>query len=219
MSVWFPNNNLDPGTKPWGRDVERKIKDLYDRTEDTASRQGNSAAGVQGSLQRMAEQIASLDRVVAELPIILTPAFMSTGSFAFTNTNLVTRATATITPPAGATFGLILGDVTLNAGSSTTPSSTQIINHQMNMSYPLAIGGTNDLIINRFPSLIMPNNAGTPVIVDSGGPVSSIVTLGGLASGGALTFQYQTQSNFSGYVGSGSLTANIYGLFFYRPLD
>lgn len=214
----YPRNNFDPGSQPWARAVEKKLNDLEGLGSSLGSKQSNSARGMAATLTKLSQQVGTLEQLVAEQPVILRAAFMASSTFALTNTSYVTRETASIQVPDGAKFAILLGNVTLNSSSSGAPSATQIVEHQMVLTKPLTGGGSVQTIMNQFPSLIMPSNAGAPVIVTSGGPLSGFELVDNVPNGGNLTFEYQTRAAFSSYIGTADVTANIFALFFYRPV-
>lgn len=63
----IPNNNLPPESQPWGRSIEAQLRELQTAQTTHETRTGNTAAGLQGTLRKISEQIHALEEVTQGL--------------------------------------------------------------------------------------------------------------------------------------------------------
>lgn len=68
----IPNNNLPPESQPWGRSIEAQLRELQTTQTTHETRTGNTAAGLQGTLRKISEQIHALEEVTQGLVEVTT---------------------------------------------------------------------------------------------------------------------------------------------------
>lgn len=69
--IKFPDNALDPTSKAWSRKVEDEIRDLRTALNVDGSFSRNSAAGLNGTLRKISEQIAAIEETQAQIQTVV----------------------------------------------------------------------------------------------------------------------------------------------------
>lgn len=206
-----PDSNLPPPSQPWARTVDSDLRSVKFDVSKNAQDNKNSFDAINASLVALGTQIER-SRPSVRIGQIFTPT-----NFSLSSSGSITRGTATIDIPNGATFFLFFATTILVAGTSTTPSGIQTIHQQLNTSIPVEtdppIGPAERLFV--LPSLQMPDRAGTS---EGGGGISNYFELYQTPENSVFTVSYATRSEHSGYVGTAGVTVNMQALFFYNEV-
>lgn len=203
-----PHNNLPPESQPWARSIEAQLRGLQTTQTTHESRTGNTAAGLQGTLRRIAEQIRGLEEVTQGLVEV---------------TNTLTAQQAVLAGEIARINSLVAGQVSFGIAPTATSSgwatsSSMTTRASSSIGVP---GGYSQALVFALASMHFMDTS------PNGGWVRAVIAgdagqeMGGLAnlslgqssshtrvmavSGGAISLECQVQSS----AGTGGMSGRI----------